>query len=256
MRRVLLLFTLTAVLSPAARAFAQPPGQTNANAERARAHYISAWQHMRAEHFNEAASEFQSAIDLNEKFELAYYGLGRAYLALHRYSEAVTSLSTCRDLYSAESSAKFNGQMDAQRYRQDRLMELQDLRNQYTKGGQANSQQTANMLQLIDNQIRLTTDANNRGLNVAIEEPVPSFVSLSLGSAYFRSERFVEAEAAYKEATKADDKAGEAHNNLAVIYLMKAAYPQALAEVKLAEKAGFRVNPELKDEIKQKMGQD
>jgi len=253
-RRVLLLLVFTAAVSPATRALAQPPGQTNANFERARAHYMSGWQHMRAEHFAEAASEFQSAIDLNEKFELAHYGLGRAYLALHRYSEAVQALTACHTLYAAEASAKFNGQMDAQRYRQDRLMELQDLKNQFSKGVQTN--QTQDMVRLIDNQIRLTSDANSRGLNVAIEDPVPSFVSLSLGSAYFRSERFEEAETFYKEAVKADDRAGEAHNNLAVIYLMKADYPQAMVEVKAAEKAGFRVNPDLKSEIKQKMGQD
>jgi tetratricopeptide (TPR) repeat protein len=133
-------------------------------------------------------------------------------------------------------------------------MELQDLKNQYSKGVQ--NAQTQDMTRLIDNQIRLTSDANNRGLNVAIEEPVPSFVSLSLGSAYFRGEHFEEAEAAYKAATKADDRAGEAHNNLAVIYLMKADYMQAMAEVKAAEKAGYRVNPDLKNEIRQKMGQD
>ena len=34
-------------LVPATLASAQPPGQTNADAERARAHYISGWQHMR-----------------------------------------------------------------------------------------------------------------------------------------------------------------------------------------------------------------
>lgn len=256
MRRVLLLLTFVAAFLPPAHALAQPPGQTNANAERSRAHYMSGWQHMRAEQFAEAASEFQSAIDLNEKYQLAYYGLGRANLALHKYVEAVQSLSRCRELYSAEASAKFNGQMDAQRYRQDRLMELQDLKNQYSKGPGTDSQSSRNMVSLIDNQIRLTTDANNREFNVAIEDPVPSFVSLSLGSAYFRSEHFEEAETAYKDAVKADASAGEAHNNLAVIYLMKADYSQALAEVKLAEKAGFRVNPELKNEIRQKMGQD
>ena len=254
MRRVLLLLALAAAGVPAALASAQPPGQTNADAERARAHYINGWQYMRAERFNEAAGEFQAAIDLNEKYELAYYGLGRAYLALHRYSDAVQSLSTCRDLYSAQASAKFNSQMEASRYRQDRLMELQDLKNQYSKGPGANSQQAMDMMRLIDNQIRLTNDANNRGLNVTIDDPVPSFVLLSLGSAYFRSERFEDAEAAYKAAARVDDKAGEAHNNLAVIYLMKADYVRAMAEVKAAEKAGFRVNPDLKDEIRQKAG--
>ncbi len=211
---------------------------------------------MSAERFHEAAGEFQSAIDLNAKYELAYYGLGRAYLALHRTPRPCSRSARAVTSTAAQASAKFNGQMDAQRYRQDRLMELQDLKNQYTKGPGAGSQQAQNMMQLIDNQIRLTSDANNRGLNVAIDEPVPSFVSLSLGSAYFRSEHFEEAEAAYKEATKADDKAGEAHNNLAVIYLMKADYTQAMVEVKAAEKAGFRVNPDLKNEIRQKMGQD
>jgi len=53
---------------------------------------------------------------------------------------------------------------------------------------------------------------------------------------------------------KADDRAGEAHNNLAVLYLLKAQYTDAFAEVKAAEKAGFRVNPDLKDEIRMKMG--
>jgi Flp pilus assembly protein TadD len=78
---------------------------------------------------------------------------------------------------------------------------------------------------------------------------------LSLGSALFRAERYPEAEVAYRAAVKADEKAGEAHNNLAVLYLMQSRYTDAMVEVKAAEKAGFRVNPELKDEIKGKMGQ-
>jgi hypothetical protein len=40
-----------------------------------------------------------------------------------------------------------------------------------------------------------------------------------------------------------------------VLYLMQSRYTDAMVEVKAAEKAGFRVNPELKDEIKNKMGQ-
>jgi uncharacterized protein HemY len=36
---------------------------------------------------------------------------------------------------------------------------------------------------------------------------VPSLVSLSLGNALFRAERYTEAELAYKAAIKADDKA-------------------------------------------------
>jgi tetratricopeptide (TPR) repeat protein len=252
MRRIFLIVPLL-VAAFVAVASAQPPGQTNANGERARKHYLTAWQHMHAEEFDQAAEEFHSAIELSPRFSLAYFGLGRAYQNLHRYAEAVEALTTCRELFNTAASTKFNSQMEADRYRQDRLLELQDMRTQLAKGPQ--SDRTQNEMRQVDNAIRMTTEDKSRGLNIAIEEPVPSFVSLSLGSALFRAERLDEAEIAYKAAIKADQKAGEAHNNLAVLYLMQSRYTDALTEVKAAEKAGFRVNPELKDQIKGKVGQ-
>ncbi len=243
------------ILFCAVPALAQPPGtgQTNANLERARQHYATGWQEMHAEHFDSAAREFQAAIELHPKFQLAYYGLGRADQYLKRYLEAIDALTTCRQLYNTQASQKFNSQLEADRYRADRLLELQDMRTQVGKGPQ--SERTQGMLRQVDNAIRQTTDDKSRGLNIAIEDPVPSFVLLALGSAYFHSERFDEAEQQYKAAIKVDGKSGEAHNNLAVIYMMKADYPQALAEIKAAEKAGVKVNPELKDEIRARMGQ-
>jgi tetratricopeptide (TPR) repeat protein len=251
MHRILLAATLS--LAVASTAVAQPPGHSNPDLERAREHYMTGWQQMRAESFDRAAAEFQQAIDLQPKYAMAYYGLGRANLALKRYVEAVGALTTCRDLYSAKSSDKFNAQMDVQRSRQDRLLELNDLKSQIGKGPQ--NAQTQDMMRQVDNAIRQTNDVLSREQNVSIDDPVPSFVSLSLGSALFRSEHFPEAEDAFKAAVAVDSKAGEAHNNLAVIYLMKAQYTEALAEVKAAEKAGFRVNPDLKEEIRAKMGQ-
>ncbi len=52
-------------------------------------------------------------------------------------------------------------------------------------------------------------------------------MSLALGSAYFRAERFADAEREYKAAIAADSKAGEAHNNLAVVYLQTGRYDEA-----------------------------
>src|SRR5262245_57867955 len=200
---VVLALALTAAGASAQYA----PGQSNPNGERARKHYLNAWNHMRAEEFDQAADEFRSAIDLNPKFALAFFGLGRAYQNLHRYSEAVGALTTSRDLFEAQASAKFNSQMEADRYRQDRLMELQDMKTQIGKGPQ--SERTQNEMRQVDNAIRLTNEEKSRGLNLAIENPVPSFVSLSLGSALFRAERYTEAELAYKAAIKADAKGGE-----------------------------------------------
>jgi superkiller protein 3 len=238
------------LLSTAGLSAQYAPGQSNPNGDRARKHYVNAWGHMRAEEFDQAADEFHSAIELNPKFALAYFGLGRAFQNLHRYQEAVAALTTSRDLYQEQASAKFNSQMEADRYRQDRLMELQDMRSQLSKGPQ--NDRTQNQMRQVDDAIRLTSEEKSRNLNLAIENPVPSFVSLSLGSALYRAERYPEAEIAYRAAIKADERSGEAHNNLAVLYLTLQRYADALAEVKAAEKVKFRVNPELKEEIQTK----
>ena len=60
----------------------------------------------------------------------------------------------------------------------------------------------------------------------------------------------MDAEREYLETLKADPKLGEAHNNLAVVYMLTHRYAEADAEIKAAEKSGFRVNPQLKDDLK------
>jgi hypothetical protein len=45
-------------------------------------------------------------------------------------------------------------------------------------------------------------------------------------------------------------KYGEAHNNIAVIYMQTGRLAAAEQEVKLAEKNGFRVNPQFKTDLK------
>ena len=78
----------------------------------------------------------------------------------------------------------------------------------------------------------------------------PAVVLLALGSAYFRGGDLTAAELQWKAAVDADRKLGEAHNNLAALYAMSNRKTEAEAAVKAAEKAGFRVNPGLKNQIK------
>jgi predicted Zn-dependent protease len=95
----------------------------------------------------------------------------------------------------------------------------------------------------------------NRGTNLAIENTVPPYVSLSLGSALFRSGRLTDAEREYKAAIAADPKSGEAFSNLAVVYLETGRIDEADKAVKAAERVGFKVHPGLKDDIsKRKKG--
>ena len=56
---------------------------------------------------------------------------------------------------------------------------------------------------------------------------VPSFVSLALGSAFFRLGRLADAEREYKATIAADPKTGEAHSNLAVVYLQTGRFDDA-----------------------------
>ena len=249
MRGVLLFLTTCILVLPSAASGQRAP-ISNLNLERARAHYTAAWEHMQSEKFDRAAAEFQLATDFDPKFAMAWYGLGRAHMALKLYRQAVQNLVVCRDLFSAETSRQYNAQADANRARQDRLLELQDMRSSYLKGPATN--QSRDMVRLIENQIRMTTDAFNRDVTVSIEEHVPAFVSLALGSAYFRTEQFDKAERAYKDAIRADDSVGAAHNNLAVLYLMRERVDAADSELKAAEKAGLFVDPDLKEAVRVK----
>ena len=84
-----------------------------------------------------------------------------------------------------------------------------------------------------------------RGNNITISSGVPAWVSLSLGSAYFRSGKLADAETEYKAAISADPRSGEAHSNLAVVYLETQRFNEALESINAAKKTGFKVNPEL-----------
>ena len=95
-------------------------------------------------------------------------------------------------------------------------------------------------------------EAQNTGSSMDFVLRPPAFVSLSLGSAYFRTNNMTAAEEHYRAAVAANPRMGEAHNNLAVLLLMANRVREAEEEVKLAEKNRFRVNPALKDEIKER----
>lgn len=79
---------------------------------------------------------------------------------------------------------------------------------------------------------------------------VPAWISIALGSAYFRNGSMGDAEREYREALKADPMLGEAHNNLAVVYMTTKRYQEAWAQIAAAEKADFKVNPQLKEDLR------
>jgi Tfp pilus assembly protein PilF len=245
--RTLTLFAMATIGLAAAAAGAQPLQRTDPNIERAQTHYRLGWEALRSEDWAPAVKEFQQAIELHPKFTLAYYGLGKAFMGLRRYPDAAVTFETCRDLFVAKAGEKFSGQFDATRARQDRLMELREIDRQYSQVAQ--TPQVQDTRRQVQNAMQRTLEATDRGLNLNIEASAPAFVSVALGSAYFRAHRMADAEREYKSAIDADPKAGEAHNNLAVIYMLTERFAESAREVSLAEKAGFRVNPDFKKDL-------
>lgn len=224
--------------------------QASLERDRARSHYRKGWEFMRVEGWQDAAKEFQNAIDIDPQFEDAHYMLGRADMAMKKYAEAIASYTKARDLYRAQAGRQFSNQQEAQRYRQDRLTEIDEMIRQAQSGPQnLAAQERMRQLQEYRRQIQLSFQ---RGGNISIENSVPAFVSLALGSAYFRSGKLEDAEREYKTAVATDPKTGEAYSNLAVVYFETGRYDEAERAVTAAEKAGYKVHPQLKQDIREK----
>ena len=222
--------------------------QRNQVRERAMRPYKVGFENLRAEDLDKAAAAFGEATEIDPSFEMAHYMLGRTNISRKKYAEAAAALTKCRDLYVARAGRQFTNAQEAQRYRRDRLSEIDEVIRGY-QGAPATGQ-TAEALRQLNEQRRQINDAIQQGMNITIDASVPAYVWLSLGSAYFRMGRMPDAERAYKATVEVDPKSGEAHNNLAVVYLTTGRIDEAERAVQAAEKAGFRVNPGLKDEIR------
>jgi len=226
---------------------AQTYQRNTAEQQKALMQYRAGWELMHAENFEEAAARFHAATQLDPNMALAYYGLGRANVARRRFIEAIEAYTNCRRLYVTRASQQYTAAADANRAREDELMELRELQRQNSNGPQTQSKD--NNQRLIQNRMRLVQDNLNRGRNVDIDLAVPAFISLALGSAQFRAQHFEDAEREFKAAIRADRSVGEAHNDLAVVYMLTGRLEDADSEIKLAEKNGFEVNRDLKREL-------
>jgi tetratricopeptide (TPR) repeat protein len=219
----------------------------NVTRERAMVPYDRGMAQLRQEAFDAAVRSFQEAIELDATFDMAYYMLGRTHMALRNYVAAAVALGKCRDLHLAESSRKFVDKQELQRNRRERVNEISGRISTLRAGPQ--TFQILEEIRQLEERKRQIEDADRE---ITPDLAVPAYVSLALGSALFRSGRLEDAERAYLATVAADPKVGEAHNNLAVVYMETGRLDQAEKAVKAAEKTGLRVNPALKEEIQKR----
>ena len=242
MTRILIAAVLIATASLA--------GQSPTDRARSRDYNRLGWDLMRGEKFEAAVKAFQQSVEIDPEFENAWFGLGRSHLALKQFVSATSALTRCRDLYLAQAGRQFTTQHEAQRYRNDRILEIDEMIRQVQSGPQTLAAQ--DQLRQLQNRRRDIQENIARGNSMTIDNSVPAWVSLSLGSAYFRSGKLADAEREYKAAIAADRRAGEALNNLAVVYLETQRYELARTTLDAAKKTGFKVNPELERAVRDK----
>jgi tetratricopeptide (TPR) repeat protein len=196
-----------------------------------------------AEAFERAAAEFGEAITLDPLLALAHCGRGQAFMGLKSYPPAIQAFIGCRDAYRALGAATQSDAAAAEKRIDDEIRSLRDGIHEAQSGRlKINTFETIRM----EERIRDLERMKQRGAGAP---DVPGVVYLSLGSAYFRSGQLADAEREYLEAVKASPTLGEAYNNLAVVYLMTGRQQQGKEAVSQAEKAGFRVNPQLKRDL-------
>lgn len=251
--RLAVLATIAILVLPCAL---DAQARAGVDAQRANSHYASGWTAARAESWDDAAREFQQAIDNDPGFALAYYALGRAQMGRKDFARAIAAYTKCRDIYQGGVGEQFSNQVSARQRLDDRIRELQMAVTQATSrsNGRSGAPPTQSlMVRELQAEISRLQQARDRNISSSIDMSVaPFFVPMALGAAYFRSGQFADAEREYKAAIAANSASGETHNNLAVLYLTTGRYDEADSEVRAAEKVGFKVAEALKGDIRKK----
>jgi Flp pilus assembly protein TadD len=216
------------------------------------AHFRTGMVALESERYDEAEHEFKSAIRLEPEFEGALYGLGQTYMRKHQYDDAVRAYIDCREAFKHNAANEAMGDAVADQRLRDQIQVLKDTERNLQRTSQASTPLNVSAaIQRIRSQIQLLESRRGRREHDA-PSPVPAGLSMALGSAYFRLGRHQDAEREYKAAVAVDPSFGEAHSNLAVLYLVTERYDLAEAEVKAAEKSGFKVNSNLKSDIEKR----
>jgi tetratricopeptide (TPR) repeat protein len=238
-----LLMTIAIASTAAAPAVAQTTVKDHIDAMR---HLRLGQENQRAEKWDLAEREFRAAADLEPPLEMAHYGLGQVYMATKRYPGAIQAYLACRQAFLSNVSRSAGDELAAQRRLDDQIQALEEERV-LLNTGRVTAMLSSGPVELD----RRIADLRSRRFHDTKDvPPVPSWISIALGSAYFRAGAMADAEREYRAALVVDPKLGEAHNNLAVVCMLTGRYPEADAEIKAAEKAGFRVNPQLKEDLK------
>ncbi len=161
---------------------------------------------------------------------------------LRRYASAIKAYSDCIDALRRLHELRQAGNVEADKRRDDEIRELREIVNHPGRLDRMKVLQVEQRLRDLEDQRHKPFDTFRP----------PAETLLALGSAQFRNGDRDGAEANWKAAVEVNPKYGEAHNNLAVIYMQAGRLSEAEQELKLAEKNGFNVNPQFKSDLRER----
>jgi tetratricopeptide (TPR) repeat protein len=241
-KRSLLFLMIAVVGSSSIRAAQLSEREQNAASQ----HFKRGMESLLGERYDVAETEFKAAVAIDPLYDAAFYGLGQVYMATKRYPDALKAYLGSREAFKKATAAEALAGTESDRRLRDQIEALKDNERNMMRLATGNSAQTN--IDQVRAQIQQLESRKSRRAG-ATPPPVPAGVSMAIGSAYFRLNDLANAEKEYKAAIEVNPNFGEAHSNLAVVYLVTGRATEAEGEVKAAEKAGFRVNPKLKEDI-------
>ena len=234
----------------------QPRTTLTPDLKRAEQHDKRGWTSLETHDYAAAADAFEAAVQIHPLYADALYGLGKARMALKQYEASARALERSRESYAHAGTEDAEYRLLANVTRQNliatmrrRLAELEAVSSPF--GGRGAPVSSNTEVQDLRQQIRTLSAQRDSGPVTGKLAPVPPFVSLALGSAYFHLERLPDAEKQFRDALAVEPKFGEALSNLALVCLLTGRAQEAQSYVRVAEEARFTINPELKRRIRE-----
>jgi hypothetical protein len=168
-------------------------------------------------------------------------------MALKQYGGAVEALTACKTETLAQTGRQ---QADAAKLDQQRDEEIRELRDtqRAIESGTLHFQDP-NRATGLDKRIHELEMQKSRG---DVRLGMPPEIPFALGTALLRVGSLDAAERELLEAIKIRPDYGEAHNNLAAVYVGKGRWKEAEEQVAAAEKAGFKVPAQLAADVRDK----
>jgi len=244
---MLITTLLVALVAPTAPAVTQT-NQSNL-ADRVRDYFVAGMTALATERYETAEVAFKNAVELDPMHDGAFYGLGQVYMATRRYPDAVKAYQDSRSAFLAGIAAEKLDAATADRRIRDQLQAVKEYGRTLQRMSATNTPTLAAAIERNREDVRQLEARLNKSTGGS-SPPIPAGLSMALGSAHYRAQNIEAAEREYQEAIKVSPKFGEAHNNLAVIYMITGRLGLAEKEIALAEQSGFKVNPKLKDDLK------